>query len=85
MKTSVSRSIRLKVTLLFLLFGIILVALVYAVSLTMVTRMEETLIADRLNADINYIEDLIALSDVDNIGDAEWNIREDGGISLGNI
>ena len=80
MKTSLFRSIRFRITVLFILFGILLVSLVYAVSLSMVTRMEETLIADRLNADINYIEDLIALSDTENMGDDTWNIREDGGI-----
>ena len=85
MKTSIFRSIRFRIIILFVLFGVLLVSLVYAISLSMVTRMEETLVADRLNADINYIEDLIALSDVENMGDGTWNVREDGGIYLGNI
>ena len=85
MKTPFFRSIRFRITVLFVLFAILLISMVYVVSLSMVTRMEETLIANRLNADINYIEDLIALSDVEHIGDGEWNVREDGGIYLGDI
>ena len=85
MKTSVWRSIRFRIMALFLVFGIVLVIATYVISRTMVSRMEETLIADRLNADINYIEDLIALSDTAHIGDGEWKIGEDGGIYLGDI
>ena len=74
MKTSIFRSIRFKIAVLFAVFGIVLVGLVYVITLSMVTRMEETLIASRLKADINYIEDLI--------GKGDWNVR-DGAIYLG--
>ena len=66
---------RFKITILFLIIGAALVSAVYFVTLNMVTKLEETLIANRLNADINYIEDLI--------GEGEWNIGDDGGIYLG--
>ena len=85
MNTSGWRSIRFKITALFLVFGVVLVLATYVISRTMVSRMEETLIADRLNADINYIEDLIALSDATHIGSGEWNIGPEGGIYLGDI
>lgn len=79
------RSIRFRLALILCLFGALLVFLVYFITLNFVNRMEETLIASRLNADINYIEDLIALSDVEHMGDRHWNVRDDGGIYLGDI
>lgn len=79
------QSIRFRLAVLLLLFGVFLIFLVYFITLNFVNRMEETLIASRLNADINYIEDLIALSDTEHMGDRHWNVREDGGIYLGDI
>ncbi len=74
MKSSRWQSIRFKITVLFLIFGLALITMVYIITFSMITRMEETLIASRLHADIKYIEDLI--------GDGEWNVKG-GAIYLG--
>lgn len=68
------RSMKFKLAILFVSVGIVLIISTYFIALNMVTEMEESQIADRLNADINYIEDLI--------GDGEWNIK-DGAIYRG--
>ena len=73
------KSIRFKFSLIFLIFAIVMVASIYWIMLTIITRMEEDLIADRLIADIRYIEDLIGR------GQGYWNIKEDGGIYLGDV
>ena len=69
------RSIRFKLGLVFFIFGMIMVASIYGIMLSVITRMEEALIADRLIADIHYIEDLI--------GHGDWNVRGNA-IYLGN-
>lgn len=73
------KSIRFKFGAFFLIFAVVMVASIYQIILTIITRMEEDLIADRLNADIRYIEDLIGR------GQGHWNIKEDGGIYLGDV
>jgi len=55
--------------IIFTAFGIVLIAIIFPILNSSVTKMEEDLISDRLVADIHYIEDLI--------GDGNWNIKED--------
>lgn len=73
-------SIRMKFVMLFFVFGAVLLGSLWAVMLTIITRMEETLIADRLLSDIHYIEDLIAEGE----DDVYWNVRNDA-IYLGSV
>ena len=61
---------------LFTIFGIALIAIIFPILNSSVTKMEEGLIANRLVADIHYIEDII--------GRGNWNIR-DGYILRGNV
>lgn len=74
MKDHRFKSIGFKLGLMFFLFGTVIIASIFGIMLRIVTQMEEALIADRLNADINYIKDLI--------GDGDWNVRH-GAIYLG--
>ncbi len=61
---------------MIILFGVVIIALVYGIMLKIITQMEESLIADRLSADIHYIEDLI--------GNGDWHVKS-GGIYRGDI
>ena len=62
--------------ILFALFGIVLIFTIFPILRESVAKMEEDLIADRLIADIHYIEDLI--------GEGEWNLK-DGYICRGDV
>ena len=73
------KSIRFKFSIIFLIFAVVMITSIYWIMLTVITRMEEDLIADRLIADIRYIEDLIGR------GQGHWNIKEDGAIYLGDV
>ena len=64
------------IVIIFTIFGIGLIATIVPLLNRSVTHMEESLIADRLVADIHYIEDLI--------GDGEWNLK-DGFICRGDV
>ena len=64
-----SLGLRPFIVILFSVFGIGLIATIVPLLNRSVTHMEESLIADRLVADIHYIEDLI--------GDGEWNLKGD--------
>ena len=61
------KSIRFKFGLFLCLFGILAIMSIYGIMQDVVMQMEEFLIANRLNADINYLEDLI--------GSGDWNVR----------
>ena len=61
------KSIRFKFGLFLCLFGILAIMSIYGIMLDVVMQMEESLIGNRLNADINYLEDLI--------GSGDWNVR----------
>ena len=61
------KSIRFKFSLFLCLFGIVAIMSIYGVMQNVVMQMEEGLIANRLGADIHYIEDLI--------GSGDWNVR----------
>ena len=63
-----------------IVFSVFIFVLLELIMLRMTTEMEETLIADRLEADINYIEDIIN----DGQGDsAAWHIGKDGCLYYG--
>ena len=62
------KSIRFKFSILLGLFTIMTIASIYGIMRNAVMRMEESLISNRLYADINYVEDLI--------GSGDWNIRD---------
>ena len=64
---SLHKSIRFKFGLFLCLFGITAIMSIYGIMQDVVMRMEEDLIANRLVADIHYIEDLI--------GSGDWNVR----------
>jgi|GEM_PF-325590 len=68
--------LRQYIVIIFTIFGIALIATIYPILNSSVTHMEESLIANRLVADIHYIEDLI--------GKGEWNVK-DGYICRGNV
>ena len=70
------KSIRFKFGILLGLFTMATITAIYGIMRDDVMRMEKSLIANRLNADINYIEDLI--------GSGDWNIR-DNAIYRGHI
>ena len=74
MKISIFKSLKFKIIFLFVVLVVVLVAMVYFFMHLGVKNLEENLIGNRLEADINYIEDLI--------GDGEWNVK-DGAIYLG--
>ena len=57
------------IVIAFSIFGIVLIATIFPILNRSITHMEENLIANRLVADIHYIEDLI--------GDGEWNLKGD--------
>ena len=57
------------IVIAFTIFGIGLIATIFPVLQSSVRHMEEDLIANRLVADIHYIEDLI--------GDGDWNLKDD--------
>ena len=61
------KSIRFKFSILLGLFTIMTIASIYGIMRNAVMRMEESLISNRLYADINYVEDLI--------GSGDWNVR----------
>ena len=61
------KSIRFKFGLFLCLFGILAIMSIYGIMQDVVMQMEEFLIANRLNVDINYLEDLI--------GSGDWNVR----------
>lgn len=63
------RSLRFKFVILLLFFSVLTVASIFGIMRKVLMQMEETLIANRLVADINYIEDLI--------GSGDWNIKSD--------
>ena len=69
MKTSIFKSIKFKIILLFVVLVMTMVGAVYAFMHRGVLMLEESLIGDRLEADINYIEDII--------GEGEWNLKGD--------
>lgn len=72
-----SQGLRQNMLIIFIIFGIVLIAIIFPILSASVTRMEEDLISSRLVADINYIEDLI--------GDGDWNIKDDGTICRGDV
>ena len=53
--------------LIFVVLGILLIAIIFPVLSISVTHMEENLISSRLKADIHYIEDLI--------GEGDWSMK----------
>ena len=67
--TNRSQGLRQYMLLIFVIFGILLIAIIFPVLSMSVTHMEEDLISSRLSSDINYIEDLI--------GDGEWSMKGD--------
>ena len=62
--------------IIYIVFGLVLMAILFPILNASVTRMEEDLISSRLVADIHYIEDLI--------GEGDWNITN-GSICRGDV
>lgn len=74
------KTIRSKIIITYIIFAtVILFFMTLAVNRT-ITRLEENLIASRLESDINYIEDLISGYDKN----SSWNIKDDA-IYFGNV
>ena len=64
------------------IFSLLIFTILQIVMTHMTTRLEETLIADRLEADINYIEDIISNGQSNR---ATWHIGEDGCLYYGTV
>ncbi|MCR5785509.1 MAG: diguanylate cyclase [Eubacterium sp.] len=76
MKIRFRDSIQFKIILLFLSFAAVLIFLIYGFMYKGISDMEEYLIAERLNADIVYLES--------SIGEGDWKIK-DGCIYRGDV
>ena len=71
-----NQGLRQNMLIIYIVFGLVLIAIIFPILNASVTRMEEDLISSRLVADIHYIEDLI--------GAGDWNIK-DGSICRGDV
>lgn len=74
------KTIRSKIILTFIVFAIVILFFMNLTVSSTITELEESLIANRLITDINYIEDLISGND----RTSNWNIKNDA-IYFGNV
>lgn len=74
------RTIRSKIIIAYIAFSIIILFFINLTVNSIITKLEEDLISNRLVSDINYIEDLIS----GNSSGSYWNIK-DKGIYYGDV
>lgn len=77
------RTVRSKIIVTYIVFSIVILFFIHLSVTSAITKLEESLIASRLESDINYIEDLISCHQ-----NATWNIQGDsiyyGDVKIGN-
>lgn len=77
------RTVRSKIVVTYIIFSIVILFFIHLSVTAAITKLEESLIASRLESDINYIEDLISCHQ-----ESSWNIRGDsiyyGDVLIGN-